>query len=387
MRKLTLFLIGGMLFSATALKAQDTEEVADMDDTQEAPLSLSGSVDTYYRTTLNTSDKGPSAAPVSSFANQTGFALGMINLVASKEGEKSGFVADLVFGERGDQAVFAAVNGSGDPSNAAAVNQLYAWWKPMDQLTITIGNFNTFLGYEVISPTGNFNYSTSYAFSYGPFSHTGIKADIALSDELSFMLAAMNPTDLTDFNPANNMTLGAQLGYSNDQGGAWLNLVHGNQTFVDGADQILTQIDLTTGWDLTDELYVGLNLTWNGTSSGVDSVDANSYLAAGLYVQYALSDDLSIGVRGEYLGESNGGYGILGQYNANIYDADGSASVMDFTLSANYKVGDLTLIPEFRVDMVPTNSMGGTDYDAFTDKDGEGTSSLMSVGLAAVYAF
>lgn len=382
MRKLTLFVIGGLLFSATALKAQDADEIADMDETAEAPLSISGSVDSYYRTTFNTQDKAI-GAPVSSFANQTGFALGMVNLIASKEGEKSGFVADLVFGERGQQAVF-------NSTSTYMVNQLYAWWKPMDQLTLTIGNFNTFLGYEVISPTGNFNYSTSYAFSYGPFSHTGIKADIALSDELSFMLAALNPTDYTDFNPNNNMTLGAQLGYSNDQGGVWLNFVHGNQTLVDDADQILTQIDLTTGWDLTDQLYAGLNLTWNGTSSGIDTVDANSYLAAGLYLQYALSDDLSIGFRGEYLGETNGGYGILGQYNANIYDADAKASVIDLTLSANYKVGDLTLIPEFRIDMVskgeeiiPTTGA----EEAFIDKNGDKTSSLMSFGLAAVYAF
>lgn len=380
MRKLTLYILGGLLFSATALRAQDAEEVADLDDTKAAPLSLSGSVDSYYRTTLNTYDKGASAAPVSSFNNQTGFALGMINLVASKEGEKSGFVADLVFGERGQQAVFNSFG-------TYMVNQLYAWFKPMDDLTITIGNFNTFLGYEVISPTGNFNYSTSYAFSYGPFSHTGIKADYAISDELNFLLAAMNPTDMTDWSPNSNMTLGAQLGYSADNGGAWLNLVHGNQTGQDDADQKLTQIDLTTGWDLTDQLYAGLNLTWNGTSSGIDTVDANSYIAAGLYLQYALSDDLSIGFRGEYLGESNGGYGILGQY-APVYDADGKASVIDLTLSANCKVGDLTLIPEVRIDMVSDSSPAtGTAIEAFTDKNGDATSNLISLGLAAVYAF
>ena len=47
-------------------------------------------------------------------------------------------------------------------------------------MTVTLGNFNTFLGYEVISPAANFNYSTSYMFSYGPFSHTGMKLDFSV---------------------------------------------------------------------------------------------------------------------------------------------------------------------------------------------------------------
>ncbi|MDO6749851.1 outer membrane beta-barrel protein, partial [Gilvimarinus sp. 1_MG-2023] len=80
------------------------------------------------------------------------------------------------------------------------VNQLYVYYNVTESTTLTLGNFNTFLGYEVISPAANFNYSTSYLFSYGPFSHTGIKLDYAATEDLSFMLAAMNGTDNTDYN-------------------------------------------------------------------------------------------------------------------------------------------------------------------------------------------
>ena len=38
-------------------------------------------------------------------------------------------------------------------------------------------------------------------FSYGPFSHTGIKADIAVSDDVSLMLGVLNTTDATEFQP------------------------------------------------------------------------------------------------------------------------------------------------------------------------------------------
>src|SRR5690606_4754784 len=138
-----------------------------------------------------------------SFANLPGFSLGMANIIATYQGEKVGAVADLVFGPRGEQAVFGSPMFTGGMAGSSQiVNQLYVYWNVSDVVTLTMGNFNTFLGYELISPTGNFNYSTSYMFSNGPFSHTGLKADFALSDKWSLMAAVMNPTDMTEFNLA-----------------------------------------------------------------------------------------------------------------------------------------------------------------------------------------
>ena len=69
---------------------------------QEKPsFNLSGSVDTYFRSSEYT--------PGTSFANLPGFSLGMANLIFSYEGEKHGFVADLVYGPRGEEAVFNSV--------------------------------------------------------------------------------------------------------------------------------------------------------------------------------------------------------------------------------------------------------------------------------------
>ena len=59
--------------------------------TEEQPsFAISGSIDTYFRSS--------EYAPGTSFGNLPGFALGMANVVFSYEGEKSGFVADLVVG-------------------------------------------------------------------------------------------------------------------------------------------------------------------------------------------------------------------------------------------------------------------------------------------------
>jgi len=315
-------------------------------------FTLSGSADVYYRANLNASNNpsisengvGNTIAPGTSFANQPGFSLGMFNLIAGYEGSKVGFVADLVFGPRGAEAVF------GSPSPLNIVNQLYGYWNVTDRVTLTLGNFNTFLGYEVISPTGNFNYSTSYMFSYGPFSHSGLKMDVDLGGGFSGMLGVFNPTDATDFNPTNEYVGGAQLGYTNEMGGAWLNFL-----FSEG----FYQVDLTTGWQVTDQAYLGFNAT----------TAQDNFAGAAIYAQYATSDALTLGVRGEYFVD-NGVEVIIPEEN-----------VIDLTLSANYKVGNLTIIPEFRVDMF---SYDAIVVDVENDEVG---STLASFILAAVYSF
>ena len=114
MKKLITF---SMLLMASVLFAQETTE---------APkFTLSGSIDAYYRANLNApNDADNWTAPGSSFANLPGFALGMANVVASYEGEKVGFVADLVFGPRGTDDIFASPMYSATDN---IVNQLYAY--------------------------------------------------------------------------------------------------------------------------------------------------------------------------------------------------------------------------------------------------------------------
>ena len=321
------------------IQAQEEEE--------EKKFSFSGSIDTYFRENLNTSEP---VAPGSSFGNLPGFSLGMVNLIGSYEGEKAGFVADLVFGPRGEDAVFGSpFLRPGGSSNI--VNQLYAYWNVSESVTITLGNFNTFLGYEVISPTANFNYSTSYLFSYGPFSHSGLKVDFALSEKASLMLAVLNPTDATDYNPTGNYAFGAQFGYS----GQYINFL---------SDDGAYEIDFTGGFDLSDSFYLGIN------AAHFDN-DGTGFTGFALYPQLATSDSFKIGLRGEYFIE-NGDFGAIG---TGVEDS----SVFAATLTGNYTVGDLTIIPEIRLD-------SGSD-DFFLDSDLTGQSSLSSFLLAAVYKF
>jgi hypothetical protein len=339
-----------LLFAATGMLAQEEEEST-------PKFSLSGSIDAYYRTNINGDNSAPggvpNAAPGSSFANLPGFALGMANVIAGYEGEKVGFVADLVFGPRGTDAVFASPLYS---ATGNIINQLYAYWNVSDKVTLTMGNFNTFLGYEVISPTANFNYSTSYLFSYGPFSHTGIKADFALTDDWSLMLAVMNPTDITELNLNGKYAYGAQLGYS----GQYLNFITSEGTY---------EVDYTGGFDLSDDFFLGLNAAY------FDGDGAGSFAGVALYPQLAASEDFTIGLRGEYFSETDF-FGAIG-----ASDAEGDASVFAVTLTGSYVIENLTIKPELRLDTASDESGNFLDSDLLAQK------SLSSFVLAAIYSF
>lgn len=395
-KKLRLTLILTLLGLSSYVMAQD----AATEEKTEPTFTISGSIDTYVRSSLGVrniypldefGDPSGSYGPSSAFANLKGFSLGMANLIASYSGEKSGFVADLVFGPRGNDAVFNYELGGGSYSGQRIINQMYAYLKLSDAVTLNMGQFNTFLGYEVISPTVNFNYSTSYLFSYGPFTHTGLRADFDFGGGFTGKLAIMNPTDMLEFNPINTYTLGAQIGKESDAGGAWLNLVYGDQdgkldkdvdapgTFSYGK---LFQVDLTAGYNLSETFYLGFNASYQtvgeGKFMGLDGEedagnDATSFFGVALYPKLTLSENFALGLRGEYFSEKKGHLGIIG------LDGDGNGSVTAFTLSGNYKAGNLMLIPEVRLDK--------TSEDSFFKKDGELTDQMISLTLAAVYKF
>jgi hypothetical protein len=332
----TLVLIGTMIMSNT-IKAQDN------DDSEPDPtFNFSGTVDTYFRASF-TEDP---VAPGTSFANLNGFSLGMANFIVSYEGEKSGFVADVVFGPRGSDAVFGSVGNSSE-----MVNQLYAYYNIAEGVTVTLGNFNTFLGYEVISPAANFNYSTSYMFSYGPFSHTGAKVDFSISDDVSLMVGVFNQTDQTEANYDRYTAFGAQLGLY----GQYINLLAGDEYF---------QLDYTGGFDLSDSFFLGINAT-TATLAG-----DTGFAGVALYPQLTASDSFAIGLRGEFFSETDG-FGAL--------VSDGDADNFSLTLTGSFTSGNFMFKPELRLDSASS--------EIFAISPTETSESLASFVMAMIYTF
>ena len=321
------------------LQAQEEEK--------SSPFTLSGSIDAYFRTTFSDGGTATTATPTS-FANQTGFALGMANLIGTYEAGSTGVVVDLVFGPRGTEATF-----ENDVLNGI-INQAYAYWNVSESTTLTIGRFNTWVGYEVISPGANFNYSVSYLFSNGPFSHLGVKADFALSDDISLMLAVTNPWDTNDISSTGEYAVGGQLGAY----GQYLNLYYDS-----GSNGGLGfEVDYTGGFDVTQDFFLGINAAYN-TNSETDS----GFYGAALYPQLKTSDDFAVGLRGEYFAFTQDGFDDV--------------PVFGVTLTGSFTKENLILKPEIRLDSFMN------DNEPFLDSDGIATNNLSSFLIAAIYSF
>ena len=332
MKKIILSAVA--LIGALTLNAQD-----------DAPkLSVSGTVDVYG--TTNTVDgTGTPGLLIANPDKANGFGLGMANTVFSYEGAKSGVVADIAFGPRAD-----------DANMAGAINQLYAYYNLTEKLTVTAGQFNTFLGYEVISPAANFNYSVSYLFNAGPFSHTGVKLDYAASEDLSFLLAVTNAHAITsdDASESGATQYGAQVGYK----GQYLNFIYGAYSETSATDVLF--LDYTGGFDLSESLYLGINAAYSYS----DDEEAG-YQGAALYIENTFSETFALGLRPEFFSYTS---------------ADDSEDVLALTLAASTQLDDnLKLITELRYDSSDDYKIEG--FGPGTEKN------ATALTIAAVYSF
>lgn len=319
------------------------------------PFEISGAVDVYYQHSFI------GTPPPTSFTEGVeSFNLGMANVILSREG-KVGFVADLAFGPRAEVA--NGFNGT----TLAAIKQLFITYSPADWLTLTAGNYGTFVGYELIDAPDNINYTTSYLFSNGPFYHTGLKADVAFSDKFGAMVGIFNDTD-SKFDFTGGKHLGFQLSYAGDAVEVYLNYLTGQEVEEDGPQPKVTgnQFDLVATYQVTEAFGLGINASRKILDA--EEGQSQSWTGAALYANYAFSDLFTLGLRGEYMDDSDGL--ILGV-------ADGS--VFDLTVSGNFHIGDLTIIPEFRVDMA--------SEEVFEDDQGVLQETLPTFLVAAVYSF
>jgi len=348
--------------STLLAKAQDAMLAADTTAAEtESSFELSGFVDAYYFYGFN-----ETPLTTSFVTDHNSFSLGMANLVLSKTGGKFGFVADLAFGPRAEGAN-GYVNADGSISSLTLIKQLFVTYTPADWLTLTLGNFGTFVGYEVIDAPLNMNYSTSYMFTNGPFYHTGLKANFALSEKFGAMVGIFNDTD-TKIDVVPGKHFGAQLSYSDGILAAYLNFLTGKHEEGEGIapDIFSHQIDLTATLALGD-LGVGLNVT-NRTFDPEEG-DANSWFGSALYLNYPVTETAKLALRGEYISDSDG-----------VITGVGDNSILALTLSGNIQAGPFIFIPDFRID-------NASKEGYFMDADGKDKKSNAGFLFAAIYKF
>jgi len=322
-------------------------------------LTISGSVDTYWKYDLSGFKNADGTSNIgTSFAdNQNSISLGMLDISLSQTVGKASFVGEISFGPRSYKSI-PTFQIDGDDDINMNIQNLYVSYALSDKFALTAGYMGTFVGYEVISPTGNFNYSTSYLFSFGPFQNAGLKLDWTISERLAIMVGVFNDWNVyQDFNGVSD--IGAQIYFSPVSGwDMYLNFVSG--------DPSGTIIDLTTGWQLTDALYVGLN----AADYSAPGENSGGYSGFALYPQYAFGDMFALGLRSEYF--------VMKEYQEAGATIN-SENVFANTLTGNFYSGPLTFTAEFRLD--------GASSEFFIDGNTDPAKSASQFLLAAIYAF
>lgn len=333
-----------------------TAAVADEPEKKPA-LTISGSADTYFK--YDFAKQGSNNRTSFTNANNT-FALGMASVKFEHAGDKVSAVADLGFGPR---AMEFAYN---DAGIFAAVKQLYVSYAPIENLKFTAGTWATHIGYELVDPQLNRNYSMSYMFTNGPFTHAGLKADLTVGKS-GFMVGIANPTDyrLLPAGKIEKKFFIAQYSLAATDGiKLYANFVGGKNPDT----SVVNQFDLVGTFAVSKKFNIGVNATLNRSKAwdGSKNEDAKSWWGAAAYLNLDPTDVFGLTLRSELFDDKDGVKGF-------------GTSIFANTLSANFRIGGFTFIPELRIE-----SAGGNIY---SDKDGAGTKSAASFLLAAVYKF
>ena len=284
---------------------------AQTDSTKKATTTFSGFVDAYYR--YNFSDAPGKTNNLTSFTNaQNDFELGMASVRIDHSIGKVSATADLGFGKRAQEFSY------NDGGSLASVKQLFISYAPSDKVKFTFGKWATHIGYELVDPIGNRNYSMSYGFSYGPFFHTGIRTDISLGGKSAFMLGVANTTDYsTTANPTKYVFAQFSTGTKDDKIKAYLNFQGGG-----GVTQynIVATASLSSKWSMAYDGSIQSTNT-NGTSS--------SWKSNAVYLNYDPSSKFGITLRGDYFDDRKTNP-LLGAAN----------KIFATTLSANLKISN-----------------------------------------------
>lgn len=198
-------------------------------------------------------------------------------------------------------------------------------------------------------------------FSYGPFTHTGLKADIRLSGKSAFMIGVANTTDNATTTTARKFAIAQfSTGTKDDKIKAYFNY---QGSF--GGTYTLNQIDFVVTEAITDKFSIG----YNGTLQTVkrDSTSGNSWWGSALYLSVDPTSTFGISLRVEYFD------------NKKAVIAAPSTSIFDITLSPNFKIGNLTIIPELRFD--------ASKDEIFEKNNVTPTRTVITGLLAATYHF
>jgi Putative beta-barrel porin-2, OmpL-like. bbp2 len=219
--------------------------------------------------------------------------------IAYQPKEGFGALVDVIAGE--DARVLHIAEDGND--NTVDVKQAFLQYAT-GPLTVYAGKFVTLAGAEVINPTLNTNFSRALLFFEQPLTHTGVRATYAATDEILLTAGVNNGWNLT------SMSYGSKTG---ELGIAWtpaskLFAITAQAYFgkLEALDAEKTLIDVVATYNATSQLSIILNFDYNNQDKAFTDGSSASWHGAALYVNYAITDQWRVSLRGEYLDDKDG---------------------------------------------------------------------------------
>jgi hypothetical protein len=320
-----------MLFVASAY-AEDAKPAGTSLDDIKKMLGLSVYLQGGYTYNFKDPDSGENDLRV--FDHQSNsFTFDLAQILFTKDAPVGGVGYRLKL-SAGETAKFIHSRGLGEGTDAFDLTEAYIdYLAPLGKgLKLRFGKFVTMHGAEVIEAKDDMNYSRSFLFNYAiPFTHTGLMAGYAFSDQVSANIYVVNGWDNTSDNN-NGKTFGLSVGYTPiDPVSLLFNVMYGPEKDNNNSDNRFL-FDWVGTFKATKELTLVANTDY-GTEehSAADGGTAKWYGIAG-YAKYDFSDLFSTTIRAEYFN-----------------DKDGIRTTVNGVGGIPQKLKEITITPEFRV--------------------------------------
>jgi len=234
-------------------------------------------------------------------------------------------------------------------------------------LRLDFGKFATNIGSEVMDGYDGFNYnfSRTFAFSFGPFTHTGIRANYAVNDMVGLQFFVANGQDNTsEDNDAKS--IGAQVSVAPMKNIAlYFNYFGGPEVQTGDAgnsDDFRNFFDFVGEINFTDSTLLNVDVVYGSEDNALGAGrDAEWFGFAGI-LRHDFNSWFSLNLRGEYYDDQDGfrsgtvqelvaftitpefrihnNFVIRGEYrhddsDANVFDDEGVADDSQDTIALN----------------------------------------------------
>jgi len=283
--------------------------------------------------------------------NANSFTLALAKLTMNAALDPVSLQLDMGYGSVGNiintaagQNVAVSGTGIGAYPPAFLVEQAYGEIALPGNLTLDFGKFTTTAGAEVIEANKNWLYSRSLLFNAIPLLHTGVRANLKVSDQMTLQASVVNGwNNDPDFNAWKTIGLSASITASPALS-AIITTYFGKEA-PEGTtpNDLRLLVDLVLAYTVNSNFGLNLNADY---IKAFDNISSDYQAGAALMGRYVVSDHFNFAARGEYL--------------ATHYDGVGTLSQGEVTAMVGIDVGkNFELRPEVRADFA--GKLAGAD--------------------------